>query len=205
VSDTGSGISPDVLKRIFEPFFTTKPVGVGTGLGLTICHSIVAAHGGEIDVVSEVGRGSTFRITLPVTTESDVAESPPAPIQASRRARILIVDDEPKICKALERMLASEHDAVSVIDPRDAARRIEEGEHFDLILSDLSMGEMTGIELHARISSIRPNLARRMLFITGGALTPAAASFLEERPEDVLEKPLTPEAVRSVVARAIRS
>jgi CheY-like chemotaxis protein len=203
VSDTGSGIPPDTLKRIFDPFFTTKPVGVGTGLGLAICHSTVAALGGEIEVRSKVGKGSTFRISLPITGATDVAESPAIAVRAPRRARILVVDDEPKVCTALERMLASEHDAVSETDPHQAVRRIRAGEHFDLILSDLSMRQMSGIELLGTISSIAPELARRTLFVTGGALTPAAAAFLDERSDRVLEKPLTPEAVRSAVARAL--
>jgi signal transduction histidine kinase/CheY-like chemotaxis protein len=203
VSDTGSGIAPNVLKRIFDPFFTTKPVGVGTGLGLSICHSIITALGGEIEAVSEVGKGTTFRIALPVTSATHDAAPPPAQVHASRRARILVVDDEPRVCQAVERMLAAEHDTVSESDPRDAARRIRAGERFDVILSDISMNEMTGIELHAMVASTVPDLAHRMLFITGGALTPAAAAFLDERADCVLDKPLTREVVLSAIAHVI--
>ncbi|HUL61121.1 MAG TPA: ATP-binding protein [Anaeromyxobacteraceae bacterium] len=204
VRDTGCGIPPEHRKRIFDPFFTTKAIGVGTGLGLTICHGIVTALGGEIEVESEVGKGSTFRVSLPAANTSGVAASASPPVQAPRRARILLVDDEPLFCRALERLLGSEHEVVSATDPKEALRRIEAGEHFDLILSDLAMAGMTGLELHAVVSRIAPGLADCMLFVTGGALTPTAAEFLAARPGRVLEKPLAPDAIRSAVARALQ-
>jgi CheY-like chemotaxis protein len=93
---------------------------------------------------------------------------------------------------------------LSTTDPRDAVRRIESGEHFDLVLSDVAMGGMTGIELHGRLTKTAPELAERMLFMTGGALTQAAAVFLDGRSDQVLEKPLTADLVRSAVARALQ-
>ena len=204
VRDTGVGIPPELRARIFDPFFTTKAVGGGTGLGLTICHGIVSALGGSIEVESEVGRGSTFRVSLPETTVADRPAEKKVTLQAPRRARILIVDDEPMMCRALARMLGSEHETLSTTDPRDAVRRIESGEHFDLVLSDVAMSGMTGIELYGRLAKTAPELAERMLFMTGGALTPAAAAFLDGRSDRVLEKPLTPDLARSAVARALQ-
>ena len=106
VTDTGSGIRPEHLKRIFDPFFTTKPVGVGTGLGLSICHNLVQGMGGEIQVESHLGRGTTFRLLLPAeATLAKVAESPVAARAASPRARVLLVDDEAHLGSALRRSL----------------------------------------------------------------------------------------------------
>jgi PAS domain S-box-containing protein len=204
VRDTGVGIPPELRARIFDPFFTTKAVGGGTGLGLTICHGIVSALGGSIEVESEVGRGSTFRVSLPVTTVADRPAEKKATLHAPRRARILVVDDEPMMCRALARMLGSEHETVSTTDPRDAVRRIESGERFDLVLSDVAMSGMSGIDLYGRLAKTSPELAQRMLFMTGGALTPAAAVFLDGRSDQVLEKPLTADLVRSAVARALQ-
>jgi PAS domain S-box-containing protein len=204
VRDTGVGIPPELRGRIFDPFFTTKAVGGGTGLGLTICHGIVSALGGSIEVESEVGRGSTFRVSLPATTVVDRPAEKEVTLQAPRRARILVVDDEPMMCRALARMLGSEHEMLSTTDPREAVRRIESGERFDLVLSDVAMGGMTGIELYGRLAKVAPELADRMLFMTGGALTAAAALFLDSRSDQVLEKPLTADLVRSAVARALQ-
>jgi PAS domain S-box-containing protein len=204
VRDTGLGIRPEIRARIFDPFFTTKAVGGGTGLGLTICHGIVSALGGSIEVESEVGRGSTFRVSLPRTTVTERPEEKKVTPQAPRRARILVVDDEPMMCRALARMLGSEHETLSTTDPRDAVRRIESGERFDLVLSDVAMGGMTGIELYGRLARTSPELAERMLFMTGGALTQSAAAFLDGLPGRVLEKPLTADVVRSAVARALQ-
>jgi CheY-like chemotaxis protein len=140
-----------------------------------------------------------------VTTVADRPAEKKAAPEAPRRARILVVDDEPMMCRALARMLGSEHETVSTTDPRDAVRRIESGERFDVVLSDVAMSGMTGIELYGRLAKTAPELAERMLFMTGGALTAAAAVFLDDRSDQVLEKPLTADLVRSAIARALRS
>src|SRR5205085_2029004 len=100
VSDTGCGIPQDIMARIFDPFFTTKPVGVGTGLGLSICHNIVASVGGDITVDSQVGRGTTFTVSLPIARVLSMRPrtQPSLPVQpAGRRMRIMLVDDEPSV------------------------------------------------------------------------------------------------------------
>jgi len=204
VRDTGCGIAPANHKRIFDPFFTTKPVGVGTGLGLAICHGIVTAMGGEIEVESEPGKGATFRVLLPVWAGESPAPPPGCPRQRSSGGRVLVVDDEPLFCSLLERVLRPEHEVVAISDPREALRRVEGGEHFDLVLSDLAMPGLSGMELHAELSRVAPELAAGMLFVTGGAFTPAAAEFVSGRPERVLEKPISPDAVRAAVAGALR-
>jgi signal transduction histidine kinase/ligand-binding sensor domain-containing protein/CheY-like chemotaxis protein len=200
VSDTGSGIPPEVLPRIFEPFFTTKPVGVGTGLGLSICHSYVQAMGGDIRVRSELGRGTTFEVVLPPAPEAALAEPATAAAPASAplsRSRLLVIDDEPLLIAALARTLAPEHEVVAFTSARPALERLRAGERFELILCDLMMPEMTGMELHETLAREAPELAGRMVFITGGAFTEAARAFLHTTHLPYLEKPFEPETLRA--------
>ena len=199
VSDTGAGIPPEVRARIFEPFFTTKPVGRGTGLGLSVCHGIVTGLGGRIEVESEVGVGSTFRLVLPAAGPAAAPEQrarTPAPPAA--RARILVVDDEPLIGSTIRRVLAA-HEVIPVTAAREALARIRGGERFDLILCDLMMPELTGMDLHAILAAERPALARRMVFVTGGAFTDRAREFLERSGAPQITKPFAPQDLRDGV------
>ena len=135
VRDTGPGMSEAIIARIFDPFFTTKAIGEGTGLGLAICHRIVTALGGELVVESEVGKGSVFRIILPVAKDAAAGRpSTPQLVVAGRRGRILIVDDEVMVGKVVHRMLSSEHDVLAVTSGGDALGRVSKGERFDVIL-----------------------------------------------------------------------
>jgi signal transduction histidine kinase len=203
VTDTGSGIAPEHLPRIFDPFFTTKPPGVGTGLGLSICHSIVAALGGEIEVESAPRRGATFRVLLPPSDVAAGGRLAPATAPVSRRGRILVVDDEPLVCNVLQRTLGAEHDVVAVERARAALDLLANGDRFDLVLSDLLMPEMTGMDLHREVCRSFPELARRVVFLTGGAFTPAARSFLEEEAVECVEKPFDLQTIRAVIARKL--
>jgi PAS domain S-box-containing protein len=206
IQDTGSGIAPDVLPRIFDPFFTTKPVGVGTGLGLAICHGIVSGLGGEIRVDSAPGRGSTFRILLPPARPS--ASPPPQADEGTsapvRRGRILVVDDEALIGRAISRILAPQHEVVAHTSARAALDELAGGGRaFDLVLCDLMMPDMTGMELHARFREVAPSLADRTVFLTGGAFTGSAREFLARVPNPRIEKPFEPEALRALVAHLL--
>jgi PAS domain S-box-containing protein len=200
ISDTGEGIPPERLARIFEPFFTTK-AGVGTGLGLSICHGIVTGLGGQIEVASEVGRGTRFRLLFPP------AEAPPAPrlaapAPAARRLRLLVIDDEASVGRALQRVLGASHEVVALTSAREALARVEAGERFDAVLCDLMMPEMSGIEFHRTLTRTAPALAARMVLMTGGAFTAAAREFLEETRIPCLEKPFEAEAALRAVAGA---
>jgi CheY-like chemotaxis protein len=205
VSDTGRGIAPENMSRIFEPFFTTKPVGVGTGLGLSICHGIVTQLGGEIQVESRLGRGSTFRVLLPPCDDAARlggrerrGEEPPG-----SRGRVLVIDDEPMVGAAVARTLAPHHDVTTVSTARAALEHLEADPRFDVVLCDLMMPGMTGMELHARLSASAPALTERMIFLTGGAFTPHAREFLDRVPNPRLEKPFESEALRSVVSALV--
>jgi signal transduction histidine kinase len=205
VSDTGSGMTPEVLKRLFTPFFTTKPVGVGTGLGLSICHRIISALGGDISVESTAGKGTTFRVTLPpAQLRREATEPIPAIEPAARRGRVLVIDDEPAVCKAASRILGSIHEVVTANRAQDALERIRGGERFDVILCDLMMPEMTGMELHAELVDAAPEQAEKVVFLTGGAFTARARSFLEGVSNLRFEKPFDATSLRSIVQERLR-
>jgi signal transduction histidine kinase len=205
VRDSGSGIPPENLTRIFDAFYTTKPVGVGTGLGLSICHRIVTAFGGEIEVESQVGKGTAFRVLLlPSVRAVEVAEPTVAVPASARRGRILVIDDEPMIAKALQRMLEREHEVSLASSPDDACQRIVSGERYDVILCDLMMPQMTGMDLHAEFMRTAPEQASQMVFLTGGAFTPASRSFLDGIPNQRIEKPFDTQHLRSIINDRVR-
>jgi CheY-like chemotaxis protein/anti-sigma regulatory factor (Ser/Thr protein kinase) len=202
VRDTGSGMSPEHLEKLFEPFFTTKPVGVGTGLGLSICQDIVSGFGGRMEVESEVGRGTLFRVILPAATSAVLPVEPARPTLApavSRRGRILVVDDEPMIGMAIRRTLQREHEVVVLTSAREAHARLTGGERFDVILCDVMMPEMSGMDLHQELESHAPELAERFVFLTGGAFTTNARAFLSRVSNHRLEKPFSSQELRGLV------
>lgn len=191
VSDTGRGIPADLLGRIYDPFFSTKPVGVGMGLGLTICYSAVHSMGGELEVESEVGKGTTFRVRLQIANEAK--EQPPSPQPAAlveaRARRVLIIDDEPLLCELLSDVLSRKHEVTACTSSRDAVARVLAGERFDRILCDLMMPEMSGMEVYAALRERVPQQAERMVFLTGGAFTVASREFLRSVPHRRVSKP----------------
>jgi len=199
VRDTGAGIPVDKLDRIFDPFFTTKPAGQGTGLGLAICHRIVVELGGDIVVESELGKGTTFRVVLPAApkrAEPKGAEVTSLNPPSRRRGRVLIVDDEPALGKTIERILSPEHDVTVVTSAALALLKIDAGERFDALVSDLMMPEMTGMELYERLLRSVPDQAARMSFMTGGAFSPQAAEFLAKDSIRSIEKPFKGDGLR---------
>ena len=207
VRDTGGGIHPSILGRIFDPFFTTKAVGVGTGLGLAICQRLVTDMGGELSVRSELGSGSTFRIALPVASRLS-SRAPSAPQQllaVTRRAKVLVIDDEQLMLNAVQRILANEHDVVVTLAARDALAMCARGQTFDLILCDLMMPDMTGMDLYLELVRIAPVLAEHMVFLTGGAFTPKARDFLAATLVEHIEKPFEAGNLRAFVQRYLRT
>jgi PAS domain S-box-containing protein len=199
IRDTGSGIPRDIIGRIFDPFFTTKPATIGTGLGLSVCHGIVASLGGEIGVESEIGAGSTFRVLLPPAAVLTARPEPPVVPTSQRRGRILLVDDEPMLGTSVRRALASEHDVEVLTSSREALARIADDGSYDVILCDLMMPGMTGMELHAAIAERWPDLAARIIFLTGGAYTAQARAFLDAIPNGWLEKPFDMQNMRALL------
>jgi PAS domain S-box-containing protein len=204
VSDTGVGIRPELLSRIFEPFFTTKPVGAGTGLGLSICHGIIRSMGGEISVRSQEGQGTTFTVLLPAAGEVS-APVKAAPVAVSEtRCRVLIVDDEPGVGRALGRMVGAQRQVTVVEGGQEALDRLLSGEPFDVIICDLMMPDVTGMDLYERLLQQRPELAGRFIFMTGGAFTPRARQFLEKIPNGWFEKPFESAQVLRLMGQVLR-
>jgi len=203
VADTGGGMAPDVMKRLFTPFFTTKPVGVGTGLGLSICHRLVSAVGGEITLDSELGKGTTFHVALPASLAAAEAPSPtpatPLPRPPPRRARVLIVDDESAILNVVMRGVGSGHDFVETRYATEALARIQRGERFDVILCDLMMPVMTGMDLYDQLVVVARDQAERMVFMTGGAFTAKARAFLDKVPNERVEKPFELSTLKAII------
>jgi signal transduction histidine kinase len=195
VSDNGPGIAPDAAPRIFEPFFTTKPRGMGTGLGLPISLGIVRSLGGEIIVDSRPGEGATFRVRIPATAAAPAARPSQAsvpdttPPRTFSRRRILAVDDEALLLKAYRRMLTDAHELVTALGGHEALGVLAKDARFDVVLCDLQMPEMSGMELHAAVMERHPALAERFVFVTGGAFSCDARRFLEEAGPSVIQKP----------------
>jgi PAS domain S-box-containing protein len=192
VTDNGPGIPAGIVNRIFDPFFTTKPQGVGTGVGLSVSHGIVAAHGGQILVESEPGAGSTFTVRLPRARAERPDEVSADPPRAHRRARILVVDDEPDIGRLLTDILEGDgHEAACASSGREALDWLS-GREVDLIISDLRMPDMDGPGLYRALAERRPELLTRLVFITGDTLAADITGFLSETGANVIEKPLDP-------------
>ena len=199
VTDTGCGIPKENLDRIFDPFYTTKPVGVGTGLGLAICHRIVSELAGAIELESQVGKGTTFRVLLPPAI-GGMTEAKAPRLATRRRARVLVVDDEHAIGRALERNLRTHHDVLALASGKEALVRILGGERFDIIVSDLMMPEMTGMDFHAELLRIDPDLARRVIFMTGGTFTANALEFLQRVSNPRIDKPVESSNLLALIA-----
>ncbi len=200
IRDTGSGMPPEVQRRIFDPFFTTKPIGVGSGLGLAICHGIIVGHGGEIGVESAPGQGTTFTVSLPGGAGVDVPSplAAEAPSTQAPRRRVLVIDDEALVGKSVRRTLR-DHDVEVVTTGRQAIERFDRGQRYEVIVCDLMMPEMTGMDLHRAVTARWPDLATRIVFLTGGAFSTAASDFLQQVTNRMIEKPFEPGALRALV------
>lgn len=203
--DTGRGFTPEIARHMWDPFYTTKAPGEGTGLGLSICLSIVTSLGGEITGEHFPGEGTVFRVVLPraVGDVSPPAPSPatPTPVGPTRRGRILVVDDEPVIASFVRRVLEG-HEVYSMTSGRDALELCRELA-FDVILCDLMMPDVTGMELYERLREDVPGAEQRVVFMTAGAFTRRAGEFLATVTNPVLEKPFEVDELVATVERAL--
>ncbi|MBI2797151.1 MAG: PAS domain S-box protein [Gemmatimonadetes bacterium] len=204
VTDTGHGMSHETLDRVFEPFFTTKVAGEGTGLGLAVVHGIVRSHDGAITVTSELGRGTRFVVHLPVSAESPLVVQPAGnEVPPGNGAHVLFVDDEPVLARLAERTLQRFGYRATVVTRAGEALLALRGDarQFDVLVTDLTMPEMSGLQLAAEALRIRPDLP--VILATGysGMLTPETARQRGLR--GLLIKPFTPESLARALAQAI--
>ena len=190
VQDTGKGIAAEHIPRLFEPFFTTKEVGFGTGLGLHISKNIIEDYGGRLTVASELGKGTRFVVRLPARqkAESPETEYRGASTEKVVRGRILLIDDDDTIRAAMVRMLR-EHEVVEAVSGEAGRRILQDDQLFDVIICDLMMPDMSGVELHQWLVETYPRLVEQVVFITGGAFTPRAQEYIEKVDNIRLEKP----------------
>lgn len=194
VGDTGPGIPPHLRSRIFEPFVTTKPRGEGTGLGLSICHNIVTSLGGRITVHPRSPHGTTFRVALPpsdqlVRARARITANLPAIDDHDRPRRLLVIDDDALVAGTLRRVLARYGEVVVAHSGREGLHALRDGPRFDVVLCDLMMPEISGMDLFESLEDEDPELTTRFVFMTGGAFTERARAFLERVPNPRLDKP----------------
>jgi PAS domain S-box-containing protein len=174
------------------------------GLGLALCHRLVQDSGGELLVENTPDKGSTFKILLlPAAEGHDSVVPSSAPKGTRQRARVLVVDDEPRIGSAIARILDPAHEVTAVYTARDAIKRLERGEQYDIILCDILMPQMSGYDLYRSLEQIAPEAVNRIIFMTGGPFSTRGAGFLDSVPNARLEKPFSPEALRTLVQRSL--
>jgi PAS domain S-box-containing protein len=206
--DDGPGIPEKHRNRIFEPFFTTKPVGAGTGLGLSLAHGIVLQQGGAIWTEPVPAGGARFVVELPVVQEAvgfAAAEVPAASGGRLAGRRVLFVEDEAPLREIGCDVLESEGCRVEPVGNGQEALARLAAEAFDVVVSDVKMPGISGLEVYRRACALRPGLARRFLFVTGDAVRPETALFLEETGCPHLEKPYNVDELVRRVAEVVQA
>jgi signal transduction histidine kinase/CheY-like chemotaxis protein len=213
IGDTGSGVRSEDLPRVFDPFFTTKPGHLG--LGLSISLGSIECLGGGLTLESRAGAGTTVRVRLPVAKSTRRAVLAPAVARAGftsgsapgstqgARARVLVVDDDPMVAAAVARVLGRESDVVVKTSGESAFDLLSTGERFDVILCDLMMPTMSGMDFYAAVMRAMPDAAGSIVFLSGGAFTPRAKAFLRSVTVPCLEKPVDTAELRALVRRKI--
>ncbi|MBX3204438.1 MAG: PAS domain S-box protein [Labilithrix sp.] len=201
VRDTGVGIPPELQSAIFEPLFTTKPEG--TGLGLALCKELIAKEDGELAVESVVGSGTTFTVTLRAAPR-EALESARSPRARSSGKRILVVDDEPRLAATLKMVLADHHTTIAK-SGHEALQHLHAGESYDLVISDLLMENIDGMDLYRRIGLEWPALEARMIFLTGDAFISRTQEFLAAIPNRHLQKPFEPDELLDVIDEVLET
>jgi PAS domain S-box-containing protein len=204
-ADNGEGMEAETLQKIFDPFFTTKGQGEGTGLGLSVSYGIIQEHGGRIYAGSRKGRGSTFVIELPVWREEGATDEQPdgePSVHTTRpvgKRHILVVDDEPQILDLLVEVLEDSGHRVDTAANGEEARRKVMVNPYDLVISDVRMPQMNGMDLYRNILLVKPEMEGRVVFITGDAIGSETTEFLSQIDAPTLYKPLDiPEILHTV-------
>jgi signal transduction histidine kinase len=210
VEDSGVGMTEEEQQRAFEPLFSRRPRGEGMGLGLSICADIVGAQGGTIRCSSELGKGSRFEVWLPAAQLTQRAPAPistaPPPSRPTRRARILLVDDEPNILQTYSILLESEFDVVTATNGAEALARADAEPGVDLVICDIMMPDMDAATVLEELRRRQPQLVSRFVLHTGGATTERTRRLVDSGAFPVFFKPISvaeiADAVRALVAAA---
>ena len=209
IQDNGPGIAAENLSRIFDPFFTTKEVGKGTGLGLSLCYGLIREHGGNIAVTSQPGQGATFTIELPATAGTEPADIPaPAngePTHSNEGAgkKILLVDDEDMLLEMISNGLKRHgYDVITANNGEGALKELHNGK-IDAICTDIKMPGLNGRQLYDWIRNSRPEVARRVIFMTGDVINKPLQMFLEQERLVCLHKPFTAVDLRQAVRKVL--
>jgi CheY-like chemotaxis protein len=204
VSDTGCGMDDKVMERIFEPYFTTKGVGEGTGMGLSVVHGIVRSHEGAITVVSQPGAGSTFCVFFPAGAKEVGTQPDAGPVGIPMgKESILFVDDEPELAllgkQALERFGYTVFSTAKAVEAFDVFRAAPD--KFDLVVTDQTMPEMTGMELAAELRQIRPNIP--VILCTGFSELVTEQNMRAAGIQEVVMKPLIMHEAGRIIRRVL--
>ena len=206
LDDTGPGVPADMRSRIFDPFFTTKPTGVGTGIGLSVCHGVVESHRGKIDITDSPDGGARFVIQLPpADAAATLPDGPTAPAIADSAGRhILIVDDELEIAESLAEILELDGYKIDLADSGITALERIADTDYDMILTDLRMPRMDGPTLYRAIEKKYPHLCSRVAVVTGNTLEATASDFLKATGLRWIEKPFIPADISKLVSEVLR-
>jgi PAS domain S-box-containing protein len=205
IAGSGPCVPADVPQRPFTPFFSATPPRPGTGLNLSIYQRIVTSLAGELSFERPSDRGTVFRVLLQRPTSSANTElATSRQLLPTRRGRVLIVDDEPAFARTFKRVLAGEHDVSISHSASGALEAFAAGQRFDVVLCDLMMPQVTGMDFFAALAGIDAEQARRVVFMTGGAFTSKARDFLASVPNQSFEKPLDLESLRAIVRSLVK-
>lgn len=205
ISDTGTGIRPDLIDKVFDPYFTTKPQGKGTGMGLAIVHGLVHEYGGEITVESTLGKGTTFHVFLPVVEEAPVPDIEKPSQVVCGTARILFVDDEKLLAQMGKELLEPLGYKVTVREKSlEALSTFQDNpDAFDIVITDQTMPDMTGTTLAQKILEIRKDIP--IILCTGFSSLVDEDSAKKLGIQELAYKPLTKEAISSLISKVLKA
>ncbi len=203
VSDTGPGIDPKVIDRIFDPYFTTKEVGKGSGMGLSVVHGIVKSHNGTITVDSKLGRGTTFTILFPLITEKPEIEAETTDGLALGNERVLFVDDEQSIADMSGNMLARLGYKAEIETNPEAALELFKAnpDQFDLVITDMTMPQMTGTKLSEKLKEIRSDVP--IIICTGHSSLIGEEKAKGMRIDAYVMKPIVKQEIAKIIRKVL--
>jgi PAS domain S-box-containing protein len=206
LADNGPGVPAEIAARIFDPYFTTKAAGVGTGIGLSISRSIIEAHGGELTLSDRPGGGAVFEVRIPIAPVGERGQGVGGTGAGVAALEVLVVDDEVDVGESLGEIVETFGHRVRVVEGAAAALAlVESGAKIDVIFTDLRMPGFDGVDLVAGVATLRPDLAARVIIVTGDSVAgPMRLARLGRDDIVTLEKPFAPDDVRAALDRVLR-